>query len=104
VRALIETNLNRKWSVQDMAKFFHLSESATRKRLAKEKTSLKKIILQTRLNSSIELIIENELQISQISSEVGVSSTSYFIKKFKEYFGITPKKLRDYFVTQKNIS
>ncbi len=104
VKALIETNLNRKWNVQDIAKFFHLSESTTRKRLAKEKTSIKKIILQTRLNRSIEFIIENNLQISQISSEVGMSSTSYFIKKFKEYFGITPKKLRDYFVTQKNIS
>ncbi len=96
-RALIEINLKKKWYIQDMVEYFHLSESAIRKRLAKENTSIKKIILQARLNRSMELIIENKLQISQISLEVGMSSTSYFIKKFKEHFGVTPKKFKDYF-------
>ncbi|HBN1934171.1 TPA: AraC family transcriptional regulator, partial [Escherichia coli] len=43
----------------------------------------------------------NKLQISQISSEVGVPSASYFIKNFKEYFGVTPKKLKNYFTPRK---
>ncbi|HBN2077642.1 TPA: helix-turn-helix transcriptional regulator [Escherichia coli] len=101
VRALIDTNLKKKWCIQDMVEYFYLSESTIRKRLAKENTSIKKIILQARLNKSIELIIENKLQISQISSEVGVPSASYFIKNFKEYFGVTPKKLKNYFTPRK---
>ncbi|HBN1710737.1 TPA: helix-turn-helix transcriptional regulator, partial [Escherichia coli] len=100
-RALIDTNLKKKWCIQDMVEHFYLSESTIRKRLAKENTSIKKIILQARLNRSIELIIENKLQISQISSEVGVPSASYFIKNFKEYFGVTPKKLKNYFTPRK---
>ncbi|HDY2678837.1 TPA: AraC family transcriptional regulator, partial [Escherichia coli] len=36
-------------------------------------------------------------QICQISKSVGFRSTSYFIKIFKDYFGITPKQLIIYF-------
>ncbi|HFO3740526.1 TPA: AraC family transcriptional regulator [Escherichia coli] len=32
-----------------------------------------------------------------------MSSPSYFIKKFREYFGITPKKFKHYFITYPKI-
>ncbi|HCB9839801.1 TPA: helix-turn-helix transcriptional regulator [Escherichia coli] len=99
VRALIEMNIRRKWCIQDIAKHFHLSESAVRKRLAKENTSINRMAMQIRLNKAMDLITENTLQISQISLEVGISSPSYFIKKFKEHFGVTPKKFKHYFIT-----
>ncbi|KYV73640.1 AraC family transcriptional regulator [Escherichia coli] len=103
VRAFIEMNIKRKWCVRDIAKHFHLSESAVRKRLAKENLTISGMALQIRLNRAMDLIIENNLQISQISSEVGMSSPSYFIKKFREYFGITPKKFKHYFITYPKI-
>ncbi|HCB9836808.1 TPA: helix-turn-helix transcriptional regulator [Escherichia coli] len=98
IRVLIEKDIKKKWETKDISAHFHLSESAIRKRLSQEKTSLNQIILQIRLGRAMDLIIENNLQISQISTEVGISSPSYFIKTFKEHFGVTPKRFKSYFL------
>ncbi|EFB7483281.1 AraC family transcriptional regulator, partial [Escherichia coli] len=38
------------------------------------------------------MLMATEKNINIISREVGYVSTSYFISKFRNYFGITPKQ------------
>ena len=48
------------------------------------------LIRNIRLQKAAELLMEGELNVTQISYEVGISSLSYFAKVFKEKFGVTP--------------
>lgn len=49
-------------------------------------------IRKIRLHKAAELIQEKELNIQQISLEVGFQSTAHFRTKFKDYFGINPSE------------
>lgn len=46
------------------------------------------------LERAKELIISTDKPIEQISNLLGFSSASYFRKKFKEYFNVTPTEMR----------
>lgn len=49
---------------------------------------------QILLEKAKELLITSDKSIEYISDTLGFSSASYFRKKFKQYFGITPLKMR----------
>ncbi|WP_213134203.1 AraC family transcriptional regulator [Citrobacter sp. FP75] len=97
VRNMIEENTSRKWRLNMIADEFNISEVSVRKRLESEGTSFNNLLVEIRMNKAMQLLLENELQIHQISRDVGISSPSYFIKNFKDYFGITPKQFIIYF-------
>ena len=47
-------------------------------------------IRQLRLMKAAKLLKEGELNVIQVSYEIGISSPSYFAKAFKERYGVTP--------------
>jgi len=49
-------------------------------------------INEYRIQIACQMLSETELSISYISLSVGFDNFSYFIRKFKEYKGVTPKK------------
>ena len=51
-------------------------------------------INEYRIEKACELLLESSLPISEISLSVGFDNFSYFIRKFREYKGVTPKKYR----------
>jgi len=97
VRTIIEKNTSRKWHLNNIADEFNISEVSVRKRLESEGTSFNSLLKEIRMNKAMQLLLENELQIHQISRDVGIFSLSYFIKSFKKHFGITPKQFTIYF-------
>ncbi len=97
VRTLIETDLAIRWKLSMVADEFNVSEITIRKRLESEKTTFNQLITYSRMNKAAVLILENKHQISQISSMIGISNPSYFIKTFKEHFCVTPKQFFNYF-------
>ncbi len=54
-------------------------------------------LLLTRLKKAAVLLAETEKSITGIAMETGFSTTSYFIQRFKEYQGMTPKRFRKWF-------
>jgi len=48
------------------------------------------LIRDVRINKAAELLKEGDLNVTQISYEVGISSLSNFAKTFKEKYGVTP--------------
>lgn len=97
VRGLILEDLSKKWRLNLIAEEFNISEITVRKRLDSENTSFNNLILDLRMNKALQLLHENEHQIHKISKLIGISTPSYFIKIFKEYFGVTPKQYMLYF-------
>lgn len=47
------------------------------------------------LEHAKDILISSDSSVEYISDTLGFSSTSYFRKKFKIYFGITPKEMRN---------
>ena len=96
VKKLIESDISRKWRLSLVADALNLSEVAIRKKLEVEKTSFYKILLEVRMQKAAILILRNEYQIRKISTMVGISSSSYFVKVFYSYYGLTPKQFLIY--------
>ncbi|EHN94229.1 helix-turn-helix transcriptional regulator [Escherichia coli] len=97
VKCIIESNTSKRWRLNMIADEFNISEISVRKRLESEGASFNNLLLEIRMNKAMQLLLENEKQIHQISKEVGIFSPSYFIRNFKTYFGITPKQFVIYF-------
>lgn len=52
-------------------------------------------ILEKRLSYADRLLLDGSLTVSDIARAVGYSSTSYFIKKYREYYGVSPGQRRN---------
>lgn len=48
-----------------------------------------------RMERARELLVEGELNVSEIGRTVGYSSLSHFVNEFKRYFGATPRSYAD---------
>ncbi|EJY1967278.1 helix-turn-helix transcriptional regulator [Escherichia coli] len=92
LKLIIESNLAKSWRLVDLANILHMSEVSIRKKLEKENNNFKNLVLDIRMQHAARLITTSEKHINSISDEVGYISTSYFIRNFKSYFGITPKQ------------
>ena len=51
-------------------------------------------INEYRIQKACQMLSDSELPVSQIALSVGFDNFSYFIRKFREYKGVTPKKYR----------
>ncbi|HCQ8367396.1 TPA: helix-turn-helix domain-containing protein [Klebsiella oxytoca] len=92
ITTLLFSDLSRRWKLSDIADQMHISEISVRKKLEMESINFNQLLLDVRMNQAAKLIIRSDHQIGIIASLVGYSSTSYFIKTFKDYYGITPKQ------------
>lgn len=51
-------------------------------------------ITNAKMKKASELILSSDLSIEEISQKLGYGSSAYFIKKFKESYGVTPKQYK----------
>lgn len=56
--------------------------------------SFSKYLIQEKINKSMDLLINTDKSITEISTELGFSSTSHFIKDFRGLKGVTPHTFR----------
>ncbi|MBS9106661.1 helix-turn-helix transcriptional regulator [Escherichia coli] len=97
VRKVLESNLSKKWKLSNVSESLNLSEVAVRKKLESENTSFNQLLLDVRMQKARNLILDENHHISRISSSLGMSSTSYFIRIFSNYYGVTPKQFYLYY-------
>lgn len=92
VIAAIEENLSdENFGVTELAEKISMSRSnLLRKIKSTTGLSVSLLIRQVRLYHAKDLLNEGELNISEVSYQVGFSSTSYFTKCFREQFGYPP--------------
>ncbi|MDN0333110.1 helix-turn-helix transcriptional regulator [Escherichia coli] len=92
VIALLEAEPSRNWYFTEVCDRLYLSESTLRKKLELENINFKKLLLDFKMKKAAELLKTTNKSITMISSELGYVYASYFIKVFKNYFGVTPKQ------------
>jgi len=65
-------------------------------------TSLHAYVQEMRLEYAAELLISKDYNITEVAIRSGYDNMSHFAKKFKERFGITPKKFHERKVLKKD--
>ncbi len=90
--AAIEENISsEQFGVSELARAVNMSRSNLLRRVKKETNlSVSQFISRERLRHAMEMLGTSDLNVSQVSHAVGFSSTSYFIKCFRERYGYPP--------------
>lgn len=92
----IDRRLGENIKVADIAAECHLSYSAfAAKFRGRYGMSCKDYIERMRICKAEEYLLFTDLDIDYIGQETGFSDCSHFIKSFRKYRGMTPKKFRD---------
>lgn len=89
---IIEENIsNDQFGVSELADTIGMSRSNLLRKVKKlSGLSVSQFIRQVRLKNAMEILLEDSFNVSEVSYKVGFSSTSYFIKCFREYYGFPP--------------
>ncbi len=97
LRDLVEANLeNEKFGVEDLIRGIGMSHSNLHRKLkASLNQTISQFIREVRLKKAKELLLSENLTVSEISYRVGFGSPTYFNKCFHEYFGFAPGELKN---------
>ena len=97
-KAIEFTNSNymEKLTLEDVAKYVHLSPSYF-SRLFKEETgyNFSAYLNTVRIEKSKKLLVNEDIPLADISNLVGFEEQSYFTRVFKKMTGTTPGKFRE---------
>jgi AraC-like DNA-binding protein len=97
IRQIVLDHLDdEKFGVTELATEIGLSKSQTfRKVKSITGRSVNQLIKEVRLQEAAALILNSNLNASEISYKVGFSSPSYFNKCFRKYYGVTPGEYKE---------
>ena len=89
---IIEDNIaDDRFGVSELAREMGMSRSnLLRKVKSLSGQSVSQFIRQIKLEHAMELLKRTSLNVSEVSFKVGFTSTSYFIKCFREHYGYPP--------------
>ncbi len=96
IKNVVGKEYSKDISLNDMADAVNLTPSYVSYIFKKETgQSLIKYITDVRMSKAKKLLEESDLKILQIAKRCGYENQSYFNRLFKNYYGITPKQLRE---------
>lgn len=91
----IDKNIQKELTIHNIAKGTNISKSVLYKNFRINfDCTVKEYINKIRVDKSMDLLINTNLTIEEISQQVGFSSASYYSKIFKKYNKVSPLKLR----------
>jgi TolB-like protein/AraC-like DNA-binding protein/Tfp pilus assembly protein PilF len=92
VTAIIEEHIsNEQFGVSELAREVGMSRSNLLRKIKKLSTlSVSQFISRVRLANAMEMLKQKDMTVSEVSYSVGFSSTSYFVKCFREFYGYPP--------------
>ncbi|WP_390617770.1 AraC family transcriptional regulator [Maricurvus nonylphenolicus] len=95
VENIISDKLNALPTLPELAKLMKVKPYTLQRRLADEGTSYLTIKNHLKRDSAIELLINTDLTIEEISAKLGFSETSPFTRTFKQWVGVPPSAYRE---------
>lgn len=88
---ILEHISEEQFGVSELAEALNMSRSNLLRKIKKDtQLSASLFIRQVRLAKGLELLKQNTLTVSEVSYQVGFGNTSYFIKCFREQYGVSP--------------
>ncbi|WNS45156.1 response regulator [Paenibacillus sp. MMS20-IR301] len=95
IHSYIQENLERDVTLQSISEYVYL-HSVYLSKLYKEITglNLSEYILRARMTEAKRLLEHTAYKIYEITEKVGYQSPQHFIRRFKQYYGVTPDIFR----------
>ena len=92
IKRVVEDNIsNDKFGVSELANEIGMSRSNLLRKVQKlTNLSVSQFIRQIRLEHAMGILKQSSVNVSEVAYQVGFSSTSYFIKCFREHYGYPP--------------
>lgn len=91
----IEENLAQPLTLNEVAALIHLNPEYFSRSFKKEVGSnFNNYVNEVRLRKAIQLVAQTDKKLFEIAEECGFQSFSYFSKRFKELYGVSPYTLR----------
>ncbi len=92
IKGIVEDNIsNENFGVSELANEIGMSRSNLLRKVQKlTDLSVSQFIRQIRLERAMEILKQSSVNVSEVAYRVGFSSTSYFIKCFRELYGYPP--------------
>lgn len=74
------------------------------RRIFKEETgmTLKQCLLRSRLELAVSLVRQTDLGSGEIADRVGFHQSSYFVRRFREQYGVSPLVFRKWWATHRD--
>lgn len=95
VESIISDKLHDLPTLPELASMMNVKPYTLQRRLADEGTSYLTIKNHLKRDSAIELLINTDLTIEEISAKLGFSETSPFTRTFKQWVGVPPSGYRE---------
>lgn len=84
-------------TLENTAKHFYLNSSYLSVLIKKELSkTFSELIREIKMNEAAALILTTDLKIDEVCTAVGYKDTTQFIKTFKKYYGLSPKKYKSH--------
>lgn len=94
--AEVQKNYREDMNLKTLAYRYHMNASYLGQLFQKEVgCSFAKYLSNTKNGIAKELILNTNMKINDIAKEVGYPDTSYFYRKFKQSYGVSPASLRE---------
>ncbi|EDI0825391.1 hypothetical protein CC849_20445 [Salmonella enterica subsp. enterica serovar Muenster] len=90
VKIIVKRDLSMKWKLPQVASMLCMSPSTLKKKLKCEGTSWAKILINCKMQKATELFIVRNKSVQQVAASCGYNNVSFFIRLFREHFGIAP--------------
>ncbi len=95
IKHILESNIDLINTLDDMCNITRLTQSKIRRYIKKEYNLTPKVWIDTkRLEKSVLMLKNTNNTITDISTECGYSTVSWFISQFKKHYKQTPKEYR----------
>ncbi|SHI92247.1 two component transcriptional regulator, AraC family [Clostridium amylolyticum] len=92
----INDNYGEKHSLKILARKYNMNTSYLGQIFAKEVgCSFSDYINKVKNEKAKEMLLNTNMKVNDIAKSIGFDDTSYFYKKFKTYFGISPHEMRN---------
>ena len=91
----MQTHYKEKLSLKELGQVFHMSPKYFSVFFQKHfSRNLTDYLTSIRIEAAKKLLVESDADMELISQQAGFSSSSYFIRIFREYLGLTPGQYR----------
>ncbi len=92
----VNLNYNEKLSIKTLSQSYNINTSYLGQVFTKEVgMSFSDYVNKVKNEKAKELLLTSNLKINDIAKTVGFEDTSYFYRKFKNYFGVNPQAFRE---------
>ncbi|ECG6597735.1 helix-turn-helix domain-containing protein [Salmonella enterica subsp. enterica serovar Poona] len=90
VKTIIKRDLSLKWKLPQVASMLCMSPGTLKKKLNREETSWTKILINCKMQKATKLFLVRNKSVQQVAASCGYNNVSFFIRLFREHFGIAP--------------